>query len=333
MKQRLILSALIVLLTQSVAWAQPEDPSSEPTTKTLVWPDGTRYVGGVLEGKRSGKGTIFWQDGTRFVGRFENDMRNGPGTMILPDGTVFTGFFKNDELVDTRETLAASQTELSKSENEPVIAQAEVEPEIEATSAIEAVPEKPAAEMPQITEPVVEKTPPANKGSKDSTQITPDNESAVPVKPPEYATQLPEPAPEQPPGVTLPDAITASDIPSADQPGIIDSIESWRSAWSSQDVDAYLDSYAENFATPNNQSRARWEANRKQRLERPSYIRIGVTFQRFERAGPDTIKARFLQSFESNTYADRTLKELRLSRDAGSDQWKIVRERSLRILR
>ncbi|MEX0940936.1 MAG: hypothetical protein WD002_00155 [Pseudomonadales bacterium] len=67
--------------------------------KTLIWADGTRYVGGVENGKRAGKGTIYWQDGTRFVGRFENDLRNGPGTMILPDGTVYNGFFKDDKLI------------------------------------------------------------------------------------------------------------------------------------------------------------------------------------------------------------------------------------------
>lgn len=87
-----------------------EDTTDLPVTRTLVWPDGTRYVGGVIDGKRSGKGTIFWQDGTRFVGQFENDMRNGPGTMILPDGTVYTGFFKGDELIDTEETIAAANT-------------------------------------------------------------------------------------------------------------------------------------------------------------------------------------------------------------------------------
>ena len=101
------LPILFVLLAFS-SWCFAADSAEDPVTKTLVWPDGTRYVGGVVEGKRSGKGTIFWQDGTRFVGQFENDMRNGPGTMILPDGTVYTGFFRDDELVDTESTIAAS---------------------------------------------------------------------------------------------------------------------------------------------------------------------------------------------------------------------------------
>lgn len=95
----LTLSALILLFPFWLMAA--ENSSVESATKTLVWPDGTRYVGGVEDGKRAGKGTIFWQDGTRFIGQFKNDMRNGPGTMILPDGTVYSGFFKDDELMDS----------------------------------------------------------------------------------------------------------------------------------------------------------------------------------------------------------------------------------------
>ncbi len=102
---------LIAFLLISPAAAFPAEPAPEPATKTLVWPDGTRYVGGVIDGKRSGKGTIFWQDGTRFVGQFKNDMRNGPGTMILPDGTVYTGFFRDDELVDSPAEQVVAQAD------------------------------------------------------------------------------------------------------------------------------------------------------------------------------------------------------------------------------
>ena len=38
--------------------------------KTLEWPDGTRYEGGVLNGKKEGQGVIYWADGTRFEGVF-----------------------------------------------------------------------------------------------------------------------------------------------------------------------------------------------------------------------------------------------------------------------
>ena len=62
------------LLVFGLCWtAAAEDDSA---TQTLMWPDGTRYVGEVLDGKRSGRGTIFWPDGTRFVGSFRNDLRD-----------------------------------------------------------------------------------------------------------------------------------------------------------------------------------------------------------------------------------------------------------------
>ena len=94
--KNLVIASLLLLFSLNIGAAEDDDSA----TRTLVWSDGTRYVGGVEDGKRSGKGTIFWQDGTRFVGQFENDMRNGPGTMVMLDGKVYSGAFKDDALVD-----------------------------------------------------------------------------------------------------------------------------------------------------------------------------------------------------------------------------------------
>lgn len=97
----------VLLLTTCLLWAAAAtaaesipDAGPDSSTRTLIWPDGTRYVGGVSDGKRDGKGTILWQDGTRFVGNFTNDLRNGPGTMVLANGTVYTGYFTDDVLVE-----------------------------------------------------------------------------------------------------------------------------------------------------------------------------------------------------------------------------------------
>ncbi len=95
-----------------------ETSGDEAETRTLIWPDGTRYVGGVKDGKRSGKGTIFWEDGTRFVGNFKNDLREGPGTMILPDGTVYNGYFSNDKLVQAPAETAAPEAEIAAADIE-----------------------------------------------------------------------------------------------------------------------------------------------------------------------------------------------------------------------
>ena len=93
--RRLFAIATLIALGVSQALYAEDDAA----TQTLMWPDGTRYVGGVVDGKRSGRGTIFWPDGTRFVGSFKDDLRDGPGSMILPDGRVFNGTFKDDALV------------------------------------------------------------------------------------------------------------------------------------------------------------------------------------------------------------------------------------------
>lgn len=131
-----------LLLLSLFAWL----PLSAEETQTLVWPDGTRYVGGVKDGKRSGKGTIFWQDGTRFVGSFVDDLRHGPGTMILPDGTVYNGYFENDALVqqtDARSEPNAPVAVITAAEVPAELAAKTTEPTAEATSGTP-TPDEPA---------------------------------------------------------------------------------------------------------------------------------------------------------------------------------------------
>jgi hypothetical protein len=119
--------------------------------KTLLWGDGTRYVGGVKDGKRFGQGTIFWQDGTRFVGKFVDDQRNGPGTMILPDGTVYTGYFENDTLVErvdgavtTRSEPTPPVAEITAADVQKTVSLARPRAEVEPTPAPELITEEPA---------------------------------------------------------------------------------------------------------------------------------------------------------------------------------------------
>lgn len=314
--------------------------SDNRVTKTLVWPDGTRYVGGVVDGKRSGRGTIFWQDGTRFVGQFENDMRNGPGTMILPDGTVYTGFFKDDELVDTETTLAASLAAEMDQETMDELGDAELPAEADALSALPA--EEPARQ-------------PSTSGS-------------TPLIEPEGVaeTDLPEPANDAPvaqeiasaaipatddrrPADVVEDQVPATDIIEANAPAadvvaavelstdvteitdavkqqLIESVDRWASAWSDQDVTAYLASYSADFAVPGKQSRRNWEALRKTRLQRPRFIDINLEYQGFELVEPNVIDVFIRQAYESNTYSDLTDKVLRLQRE--DSNWRILNERS-----
>jgi len=107
----LLLIAAGMIFSAGAAKSSHETSSNETSTqsviRTLVWPDGTRYVGMVFDGKRDGKGTITWQDGTQFVGHFKDDLKNGPGTLILADGSVYSGYFENDILINQQ--LAPTQ--------------------------------------------------------------------------------------------------------------------------------------------------------------------------------------------------------------------------------
>jgi len=121
-----LLSSIFLLAILIQPALAEETPSTNDSTadKTLLWADGTRYLGGVKDGKRFGIGTIFWQDGSRFVGTFVDGQRNGPGTMILPDGAAYNGYFENDTLVERVDNAVATRPEVTRAKVEPKSASA-----------------------------------------------------------------------------------------------------------------------------------------------------------------------------------------------------------------
>ncbi len=316
MKTLRIFASLLLLLPAS--WSIAEDSqdatlSGDPdaVTKTLVWPDGTRYVGGVVDGKRSGKGTIFWQDGTRFVGQFENDMRNGPGTMILPDGTVYTGFFKDDELVDTESTIAASNADsVAMDAEESMDALGDADLPMEADSLSEPEP----TEVAQVDEyDVIENEP---EPADDYETVVED----VSVE----DTAMDDTSYEE---VDDPYSTDVDEVTESIKEELIETVDLWAAAWSDQNVTQYLANYSDDFAVPGRQSRRTWEALRRTRLTRPRYINLDVEYQRFELVETNVVDVFFRQTYSSNTYSDLTDKVLRLRKEDGTD-WKILLERS-----
>lgn len=327
-----LVSACSLLSIAGYAAAQDTttDNVEDPVTKTLVWPDGTRYVGGVVDGKRTGKGTIFWQDGTRFVGQFENDMRNGPGTMILPDGTVYTGFFKDDELVDTESTIAASNSEqeVAMDTEESIAALGDTELPMEADSLGQETPAEPEAEpetreVAQVDQyDTIASEPEPDSPREYENAVQDSSEVAIA----DAADQVSE---EETASAALEDSDPAdvNEITETVKEALIGSVDQWAQAWSDQDVNAYLASYADEFSVPGRQSRRTWEALRRTRLTRPSYINLDVEYQRFELVETNTVDVFFRQTYSSNTYSDLTDKVLRMVRD-DTGNWKILLERS-----
>ena len=280
----------LILILEVSASAQ------ESETRTLVWSDGTRYVGGVVEGKRTGKGTIFWQDGTRFVGEFENDKRNGPGTMIMPDGTIYSGIFSNDQLVEASETanIVSSNPPRKEKQLGPV-------PSIETNGSPEDL-----ANANEITQEERELPATVQKSEASDTIIL------IPER------QMPKIADDPYAPVTILTARIRSEVQ--------EMISLWGAAWSEQNVPQYLSNYSEDFLITDSISRREWEALRRDRLTRPRYIDIQIFFEEMEVIAKDTIDVLFSQTYRSNLYRDNTKKVLRIKRE--EQAWKIIEEKS-----
>jgi hypothetical protein len=302
------------------------DVAPDSSTRTLIWADGTRYVGGVSDGKRDGKGTIFWQNGTRFVGHFTHDLRNGPGTMVLANGTVYTGYFIDDVLVENplpaasgaENTDADVMQASSSSPTRPTEMAAPLadvsEQQLQATQSaastdlalIEVSVDAPMEVLVAAAEPIVEAI------------VEPITEQALePVAAPDMAAPVESTTPLYQPVTQLNDAV---------QLALQASIDNWAEHWSTQDVPAYLNSYSEAFDVPGNLTRSQWEDQRKTRLGRPAYISISVDYDSFEMTGADEARVTFEQTYNSDRYNDVTQKFLLLNKQ--DDQWLISAEGS-----
>ncbi len=138
-----------------------------------------------------------------------------------------------------------------------------------------------------------------------------------------------QPKPPAPPPVVapVPKPVESKAAPAAvavnPQQAVTEAINAWASAWSSKDVKAYLACYADDFKTPNGESRAEWAKGRKERISKPVSIKVQVLNPKVSMQG-DRATVAFKQSYRAGDVAKRTSKTLYLRQVAG--KWLIVRE-------
>lgn len=101
-------------------------------------------------------------------------------------------------------------------------------------------------------------------------------------------------------------------------------IQSWAQAWASKDFDTYFAAYAPDFSPEGGVSREVWEAQRRDRISRPSKIKVGVIDPTVTDIEDGGLRISFRQAYQSDAYSDTTNKVVELSPIGG--QWKIVRE-------
>lgn len=140
---------------------------------------------------------------------------------------------------------------------------------------------------------------------------TPESEPLEPIVQP----AAPEPEPEPQPEPAQPDPVTAAS----------QRVETWRAAWSSADIDTYLDSYVPGYRPDANTSHQAWRAQRRQRLTAPSFIEVRFGTLQVVSSSNERVVLRFEQDYESNTFSDRVMKTLTLVPTEDGD-WRIQTE-------
>ena len=106
---------------------------------------------------------------------------------------------------------------------------------------------------------------------------------------------------------------------------VLQTVRAWAGAWSKQDVDAYLAFYARDFKTPKGETRAEWEAARKQRVSTPKKIEVAVESPKVTLKG-DSAVVTFRQAYRSDSLKISGRKTLHMVRSDA--RWLIQEERA-----
>lgn len=154
-----------------------------------------------------------------------------------------------------------------------------------------------------------------------STPVTPPAvKPAEPIKPAEAPKPVDQPKVTEPAKPVEPAAVTAS----SEEKNISSAVDQWAKAWSDKNTDQYLARYAENFSTPNGESRAEWEKVRRERISKPASINVGISNLRIKMENATTAKASFSQNYRAGTVSKRTSKTLVMQKVRGN--WLITQE-------
>ncbi len=122
-------------------------------------------------------------------------------------------------------------------------------------------------------------------------------------------------------------AAKAADPDLGDLVNVEKAVKGWAEAWSSRDINGYLDSYSKKFRVPpkfpNYKS---WVQNRKRVIGKAKSIRVTVKNLRLKMLEQGLARAEFTQDYWSPKYKDKVKKTLTLAKEG--TKWRIVWERS-----
>jgi hypothetical protein len=75
------------------------DPQTGKVSGTgrIVWTNGNRFEGTLVNGVKQGAGQFFWNNGQHYIGDWTNDVPNGVGVIVFPNGDRYEGQVKDGE--------------------------------------------------------------------------------------------------------------------------------------------------------------------------------------------------------------------------------------------
>jgi tetratricopeptide (TPR) repeat protein len=103
-------------------------------------------------------------------------------------------------------------------------------------------------------------------------------------------------------------------------------VTAWAKAWSLQDTKLYLSFYANDFKTPDGETRAAWEAIRRERISAPKFINVGVRIGTILFPDSQHATVKFHQSYRASNFKAAGSKTLLMVNSGG--KWLIQEERS-----
>jgi tetratricopeptide (TPR) repeat protein len=104
-------------------------------------------------------------------------------------------------------------------------------------------------------------------------------------------------------------------------------LEEWAQAWSSQEIERYLQSYASDFTPVGEASSQAWQESRRRRLGAPTFIKVSLSGMEVTEEKEGVIRVQAIQDYRSDRYQDRTRKSFVLRRRGQT--WEIIEEKSL----
>jgi tetratricopeptide (TPR) repeat protein len=137
------------------------------------------------------------------------------------------------------------------------------------------------------------------------------------------APTAPAAAPAAPATPATP-AASPTEIDAATTQAVNAAIHDWAQSWSTQNLDAYIALYGDDFTPEGGLTRAAWEAQRRDRISRPKRISVKATNVEITRLDETRVRARFTQEYESDAFSDTVTKVLELKQNG--TRWQIVRE-------